>query len=132
MPRTYRPYELPAGRIPFPTQDFVTQLLALREKPVGAVEVLPDSPRTRFYVTVLTKKEVPELTDTADPANAFSTVWSKSVPGEQGQDLFRAVTIGEQAMEYSRDVLKQLRTEAKLKIEAPANRERRGEGEPVE
>ena len=69
----YEQPKLDKSQVLYPTPDFLGKLLDLRKEPVGAVTVLPDAPRTRFYVACLvakTEKTVDQFRDVFDKANA--------------------------------------------------------------
>src|SRR5262249_28277854 len=55
LPRQYEPYRVSRDLIAYPG-DFADRLLRLKDKPIGATDVLPDQPRQHFYIVSLTRK----------------------------------------------------------------------------
>ena len=121
-PAGYRPPTIEKTQVLYPTPDFVDKLLELRKEPIGAVTVLPDSPRTHFYVACLVAKNEKTVEQFREcvrygrtrPARAGPAVPSVRPAGSWGQAI--------------RDARLRLEADAKLDIkEAFTKRERREE-----
>jgi hypothetical protein len=96
------------ARIPYPTADFATKLLGLKDKEKGEVVVVVDQPETTFYIAVLVERTEPTL-------DAFFRVYrdasSDSVRRDPLLDRFER----ERQMQYQENVIKLLEEHAKLR-----------------
>ena len=106
--------------MPYPTENFVSQLLELREQPVGSVTVLADQPRTHYYVAC----EVSRREKTVDE---FREVFSKTAAPDMAQNpLYLQYALPEERMRAIEDVRLRLRADAKLEEkDAFKNREKK-------
>jgi hypothetical protein len=69
----YKPPTIAKTDVLYPTPDFAERLLDLRKEPVGAVTVLPDAPRTNYYVACLVasyERTVDQFREVFDKSNA--------------------------------------------------------------
>ena len=92
----------------YPTPIFVEQLLDMRSQPLGAVLVLADAPRSKFYVACTVsrnEKTIDQFRDVFTHANTTG-------PGLN--PLYGQYALPEEQREAIREVLLRLRAEAKL------------------
>jgi hypothetical protein len=69
----YKPPTIAKTDVLYQTRDFADRLLDLRKEPVGAVTVLPDAPRSNYYVACLVasyEKTVDQFREVFDKSNA--------------------------------------------------------------
>jgi hypothetical protein len=95
----YRPYQVPADKIPYPPEDFIDRLMTLK-KP-GDTLILRDRPVKHYYVAVLDVRDVPqrsEFFELYDLPALSNPIW------RQMMDQRRT--------DYQRELMKQLRAEA--------------------
>jgi hypothetical protein len=115
----YAPPKIERTQVLYPTPDFTDKLLELRKEPLGAVTVLPDSPRTRFYVAAVVER----FEKTMDQ---FREVFDKAgAPGIAHNPLYDRA-LGEERVRAYEAALARLRAEAGLEIkDALKNREKK-------
>ena len=107
----YEQPKLEKSQVLYPTQDFLTKLLDLRKEPVGAVTVLPDAPRTRYYVACLvakSEKTVDQFRDVFDKANAA---------GPARNPLYGQYALQRERYEATADARLRLRADAGLRTQ---------------
>jgi hypothetical protein len=116
----YEQPKLEKSQVLYPTPDFLGKLLELRKEPVGAVTVLPDAPRTRYYVACLVaknEKTVDQFRDVFDRANAT---------GPARNPLYAQYALPEEQFQAMNDARLRLRADAGLELkEAFEKRERK-------
>ncbi|MBO0698534.1 MAG: hypothetical protein J2P46_09075 [Zavarzinella sp.] len=104
----------------YPTDNFADRLLELRKEPVGGVVVLPDAPRSRFYVACETQR-------TEKTLDQFRDVFAKATATGPAQNpLYGQYALPDERRQAMDDVLARMRSEARLQEkDALKNRERR-------
>jgi hypothetical protein len=115
QPREYEPFKVPEDKVAYPGPDMGTRIVDLRRQPKGSTEVLTDQPKANYYVVVLTQKDPPTLDE-------FRRTYIESTPRATGYDPFIAQLAMEKRLQYRRDVLEQLRTDAKVVVHDDAKR----------
>ena len=86
------------------------QLIDLRNKPLGETIVIPNVPKSHFYVAVLTKKEVPNIEDFNK--NVFQTMNQRTSKSAQPNDPFYSnVAFLEAVGAFAKDLLERLKAE---------------------
>jgi hypothetical protein len=104
----YEPAQIPQDKVRYPG-GMATPIIDLRKQAVGATTVVHDYPRTNYFAAALMSKDEPS-------PEAFRMVYKASMqPGQMRDGLFD-IFYGERQEAYRRDVLKQLREEAKLVV----------------
>jgi hypothetical protein len=104
-PADYQPYRAPKDRIAYPPNDFVDQLLKLKEP--GQSEVVADQPVKNYYVAVLMEKpQVPERRE-------FYEIYN--TPGRENR-LWNEM-METRRRSYVQKVMEQLRLEATKDVE---------------
>jgi hypothetical protein len=114
QPKEYEPFRVPEDKVTYPG-DMGTQIVDLRKKAKGATVVVTDQPKAHFYVTVLTQKDPPTQDE-------FRRTYIESTPRASGYDPFLAQLALEKRIQYRRDVLTQLRSEANVVVHEEAKR----------
>src|SRR5262245_4253883 len=116
----YQRAKIDKSQVLYPTDGFADRLLELRKEPVGAVTILSDAPRTRFYVaceTGRTEKTVDQFRDVFTKATAV---------GPANNPLYNQYALPEERGQAVTEVLARLRAEAGLEEkDALKNREKR-------
>jgi hypothetical protein len=114
----YEPPTIDKKQVLYPTPDFASQLLELRKQPLGAVTVLPDAPRSRYYVAATTGR-------TERTIDQFRNVFSR-VSGPAQDPLYNDHALLEERRRAINEVMARLRAEAGLvETDAFKNREKR-------
>jgi hypothetical protein len=118
----YKQPTIEKTQVLYPTSDFVEKLLDLRKEPVGAVTVLPDAPRTHFYVACLVEKQEKTV-------EQFRDVFDKAtVTGLGRNPLYGQYALPEEQFRAFKDSSLRLRADAGLSLkEAFQSRERKEE-----
>ena len=126
----YTRYQIPPDQVARPTFDFVDELLAMRDKPLGETIVLFDQPKDHYYVAFLYSK---------DPVNEddFSIIYKRSSPSQSStmlQDPLMGMVENDRRDEFRRGLLEQLRAEAKWSVNTELLKERdsRDGGSPLD
>jgi hypothetical protein len=114
-------YHIPADRVAYPDGEMVKTLLDLREKEKGATAVVSDKPKQNYFVAALLERNEPS-------EDEFRLAYKGSMAraGVERDPLLSHLGRGK-VDEYRKAVLEQLRSEAKLVINAPARRGPDGE-----
>jgi hypothetical protein len=98
---------IPQEKIAFPSEELMNGLLDLRKQPRGAAVVLSDLPKDNFYVTSLIFRDEPTQDE-----------FRRSYQGSMAKAIDRDNLLPELSMEgrmkYRREMLKQLREQAKV------------------
>jgi hypothetical protein len=108
MPR-YEPPQIAEDKVPYAGRDFADKVLALKDKAKGDTLVQADQPETTYYVAVLVDKTEPSMDD-------FLRVYRNSGSNSVHRDPLLQIFEQERQVKYYKDVLEQLRQEAKLDI----------------
>jgi hypothetical protein len=116
----YQRPKIDKTQVLYPTEGFAERLLEMRKEPLGAVTILSDAPRTRFYVAC----EVGRVEKTVDQ---FRDVFAKvTAVGAANNPLYNQYALPEERGQAMTDVLARLRAEAGLQEkDALKNREKR-------
>jgi hypothetical protein len=119
-PGGYSASKIDKKDVPYPTPNFVNQLLELRKQPVGGVTVLADQPRTHYYVAC----EVDRREKTVDD---FREVFSKTAAPSMVQNpLYEGYALPEERFKALEEVKLRLHADAKLEEkDAFKNREKK-------
>src|SRR5262249_39136415 len=104
----YEPPTIDRKLIVYPTPDFADHLLELRTQPLGSVTVLPDNPRTHFYVACVVERLDKKIEDFRD---SVFTKTSATGPAQNPLYFYALREDRDRAME---DVRVRLRADAKL------------------
>ncbi|HEX3151037.1 MAG TPA: hypothetical protein VHR66_23355 [Gemmataceae bacterium] len=114
----YKPPTIEKSQVLYPTPDFTGKLLELRKEPLGTVTVLPDAPKTRYYVACVTARSEKTI-------DQFRNVYDKST-AVLGKNPLYDQALGEERFKAMPEVFDRLRAEAGLELkEAFKNRERK-------
>lgn len=108
QPKEYDPFRVPEDKVTYPGA-MSRQIVDLRKKPRGTTVVVTDQPKAHFYVVVLTQIDPPT-------PDEFRRSYVESTPRATGNDPFMAQLAQVKRDEYRRDVLTQLRTDAKVVV----------------
>jgi hypothetical protein len=108
-PVRYEPYQIPQDKVLYPTRDFVTQLLDLRDKPIGETILLNDQPRSRYFVAYLYQRD--EASD-----DEFLQVYQHSLRGDPQADPLMRDAEDRHRRTFRQEFMEQLRAEVKLKV----------------
>jgi hypothetical protein len=115
----YVPPTIERTQVLYPTPDFTDKLLELRKEPLGAVTVLADSPRTRYYVACVigrAEKTVEQFREVFDKA---------AVTGISHNPLYDHALFDERRKAHEEAILR-LRAEAGFDVkDALKNRDKR-------
>ncbi|HJZ94354.1 MAG TPA: hypothetical protein VKE40_26050 [Gemmataceae bacterium] len=118
--QTYLPPKIDKNLVVYQTPNFASQLLDLRKQPVGAVTVLPDAPKRKFYVACLVGRMERKVEDFRDD------VFTKSTAVGVARNPLYDIALQDSQGRATADVFKRLRAEARLEeMEAFKNREKR-------
>jgi hypothetical protein len=105
----YEPPTIDRKLIVYPTPDFADQLLELRTQPLGSVTVLPDNPRTRFYVACVVERFDKKIEDFRD-----SVFTKTNATGPAQNPLYFQYALPEERGRAMEEVRTRLRADAKL------------------
>jgi hypothetical protein len=105
----YEPPTIDRKLITFPTPDFADQLLELRNQPLGSVTVLPDSPRTRFFVACVVERLDRKIEDFRD-----SVFTKTNATGPAQNPLYFQFALPEEQRRAIEEVRVRLRADANL------------------
>jgi hypothetical protein len=108
MPR-YEPPQVSEDKVAYAGPEFATKVLALKDKAKGDALVQPDQPETAYYVAVLVDKSEPNMED-------FLRTYRSCASDSVHRDPLLQIFEQERQVKYYKDVLEQLRQEAKLDI----------------
>jgi hypothetical protein len=116
----YEPPQVERKLVLYPTPDFADKLLALRKEPLGAVTVLNDAPKVRYYVAAATGR-------TEKTVDQFRNVFGRVTAADAIRDpLYFQNALPAERDEATQDALSRLRADAKLEEkEAFKNRSKR-------
>jgi hypothetical protein len=115
-PTVYEPYTIPESVLSFPRSDTPEQLVRELVKP-GDATVFRDRPEKTYYVAALITRNEPTL-------EQFRSVYQAAVPEGgflSGRDLLLARLERERQRDFRKNMLKQLRTEAKAPLDEFGN-----------
>jgi hypothetical protein len=117
----YEPPKIDRNLVVYQTPNFADQLLELRKQPLGAVTVLPDAPKRKYYVACVVSRLEKKVEDFRDEVFTKATA-----VGVARNPLYDQFALPEAQGQAAQDVFKRLRAEAKLEEkEALKNREKR-------
>jgi hypothetical protein len=103
----YEKPKIEKHQVLYPTDNFVDQLLELRKQPLGAVAVLPDAPRTRYFVAAEVQRDERTI-------DQFRMVFGRSTETGVAQDpLYMQHALPEERGVAIEDVRARLRADAK-------------------
>jgi hypothetical protein len=108
MPR-YDPPQVSEDKVPYAGPEFAMKVLALKDKAKGDALVQPDQPETTYYVAVLVDKSEPNMED-------FLRTYRSCGSDSPHRDPLLQIFEQDRQVKYYKDVLEQLRQEAKLDI----------------
>jgi hypothetical protein len=118
----YVPPTIERTQVVYPTPDFADKLLELRKQPLGAVTVLPDAPRVRYYVACVvgrSEKTVDQFRDVFDKA---------AVPGIAHNPLYDRA-LAEEQFRAANDIILRVRAEANLETKDALKKRDKSEAE---
>jgi len=104
----YEPGKLTKEQVANPTDDFVDNLLDLRNKPLGTTIVLNDKAKSKYYVAVSTAKSERTLEQFRDVFNKSNAIGGGKNP------LYDQYALSEERRTDFQDALTRLRAEAKV------------------
>jgi hypothetical protein len=107
MGQPYQPYAVPHDLIPYPRNDFVDRLLALKE--AGDVTVLRDKPAANLYVVVLEERSDPLISGSKLKLDAFLEEYRNA---DRSGSMWQQMFMQERRRAYVREVEKQMRIDA--------------------
>ena len=113
-PAEYEQAQIPRDRILYPGL-MVKDVLDLRKQEPGFTTVTSDQPKSVYYVASLLKKDVPSITE-------FTMIYRDSMISEQFRDPLMAICASTKRDEYRKQLLSDLRKEAKLEVKNPKAR----------
>ncbi|OAI47766.1 hypothetical protein AYO44_08995 [Planctomycetaceae bacterium SCGC AG-212-F19] len=105
----YEPPRIPDDKVPHAGPDFANKLLDLQKKGKGDTLVVPDFPENVYYVAILTNKKEPTLDE-------FFTVYREGSSDAIRRNPLLQMFEQEKQVGYFKDVLEELRKQAKLVI----------------
>ncbi len=111
-PRQYQGPTIPQEKIAFAGADLIDGLLNLRKEPIGSAAVLSDLPKDHFYVASLLARDEPTQDE-------FRRAYVGSMAGVVEPDRLLPELTFEKRLKYQREMVKQLREQAKVKVHAP-------------
>jgi hypothetical protein len=98
---------IPDDKVPYAGREFANKLLVLKEKEKGDTTVVADQPEGVFYVAVLVDRREPSLDE-------FFRVYKDAAADSVRRDPLMMIYEQERQVQYFKDVMEQLRLEAKL------------------
>jgi hypothetical protein len=101
----YTTFQIPPDKVNFPSDNMVDQMLDMRAKEPGETAILSDKPKAIYYVAVMTSKVHPSEAE-------FRMVYSRSSMGDRLLGEFES----KQRSEYRKELVKQLRADAKVTV----------------
>jgi hypothetical protein len=104
----YEPPVIPQDKVKFP-QGMATPIVDMRKLPVGSTIVTHDYPKSAYYVTALIAKDEPST-------DAFRMVYKSSMGPPQVRDGLFDIFYGERAEQFRKELMKQLREDARLVV----------------
>lgn len=108
--QSYQAPTIDKALVLYPTPDFADKLLELRKEPLGAVTVVADAPRERYYVAALMSK-------TEKSVEQFREVFEKTTAtGAAKNPLYEQFAMPEEQIQAIEDVRLRLRADAGLEL----------------